>query len=448
MDEREGYRPDSDYVLTYQVELAPPTIDFAVLLSGHEPPEGRRYLELGCGRGRSLNIHAAARPGRYLGVDFNPAHVKDAAGLSAATGAGALFRADSFGEFAAGDDLAPADYIVLHGVWSWVPPQARAAIMAIIERALAPGGVVLVSYDSLPGALAKSGLRQLLQLHGGQDTAAALRWAKTVMDADAGFFINQKQARVLLETYLKHGPRFVEHDILNPFWAPSYLTEVAGAMAAAGLDFLGPGRVMDRLDAVRAPPAQAALMARETSPVRREQLHDFLFRWTFRFDLYGRDAVVLDGAEQSARLRELAFVLARTPTEAFKAGKSDAVAAVVFALARDDGAPKRFDALEAEPALAALPAGQLLEALVALVGAGAARPVQAAADVEASVETCRRLNRRVMELDSRQALSTLASPLTGAGVRLSREERGAIATGRLDKIEPERRALLARLMIA
>lgn len=450
MDEREGYRPDSEYLLTYQAELAPPAIDFAVLLSGRQPPEGRRYLELGCGRGRSLNIHAAARPGRYLGVDFNPGHIRDAGELASATRSGASFTTRSFSEFAAGADITAADYIVLHGVWSWVPPDARAAVTAIIERALAPGGVVLVSYDALPGALGKSGLRELLQRLRGQggDTAAALRWAKSALEADAGFFAQHPHAKALLEIYLAREARFAEHDILNPYWSGSYVAEVAGEMAGVGLEFLGPARVLDRLDTVRMPPAQKALLARETSPLAREIQRDFLARRVFRHDLYGRDVIALDAAEQSARLRDQAFVLIKTPEAAFKAVKSDEATAVIFALARDDAAPKRFAALETDPSLAALPPGRLLEAIVALVGSDLARPVQAPEDAEAGLEACRRLNRRVIEMDGREPMSALASPLLGAGVRLSREERTAIVAGRAGQIAPARRALLARLMIA
>lgn len=447
MDERAGYRSDSEYILSYQAELAPAAIDFAVLLSGHRPPTGRRYLELGFGRGRSINIHAAARPGDYSGVDFNPAHAEEAAALAEASGAPIRVFGESFGEFAARETIEPADYIVLHGIWSWTPPEARAAILAIIDRALAPGGVVSVSYDALPGAAAKAVVRDLLRMQGG-DAATALAKLRALKDAEAGVFTNQKVAMALVERYAKHAPRFLEHDVLNPFWAPSYFADVEREMSALGLDFLGPTAVEERLDANRMTPAQRALFDRETTTAGRETLRDIIVHRMFRRDLFGRRAAPLSGAEQSARLRGTTFVLTRSPAEVFKLAKSDEAAPLVFALARDDGAPKRLDALEAEPAIAALPPGRMLEQLVVLAGAACVQPVQSQGEIEAAAGPCRRLNQRLIAIDGRSPATVLASPLIGAGVRVSGEERMAIASGRLGQIEPDRRALLARLMIA
>ena len=44
-----GYRADIDYTYGYYGELAPGMQEFALLMSGHEPPAraGMRYLELG-----------------------------------------------------------------------------------------------------------------------------------------------------------------------------------------------------------------------------------------------------------------------------------------------------------------------------------------------------------------------------------------------------------------
>ncbi|MEI9965043.1 MAG: hypothetical protein WDM92_10345 [Caulobacteraceae bacterium] len=75
-----GYISDLGYTHGYYGELSPALIDFALLLRGYEPPPraGMRYLELGFGQGLSINIHAAAAPGEYWGVDVNPMHAANA----------------------------------------------------------------------------------------------------------------------------------------------------------------------------------------------------------------------------------------------------------------------------------------------------------------------------------------------------------------------------------
>ena len=84
MDWTSGYVAEIDYTHGYYRELAPGLIDFALLLSGHEPPDrsSMRYLELGYGQGLSANIHAAAVAGEVWGADFNPAHAANAQSLA------------------------------------------------------------------------------------------------------------------------------------------------------------------------------------------------------------------------------------------------------------------------------------------------------------------------------------------------------------------------------
>ncbi len=167
MDWTSGYVAEIDYTHGYYRELAPGLIDIALLMSGHEPPDrsSTRYLELGYGQGLSANIHAAAAPGEFWGADFNPAHAVNARSLAASSGAEAKFFDNSFAEMAARDDLPEFDYIVLHGVWSWVSDDNRRAIVDIIRKRLKVGGVVYLSYNTLPGWAVGMPLRHMMTLH-------------------------------------------------------------------------------------------------------------------------------------------------------------------------------------------------------------------------------------------------------------------------------------------
>ncbi len=63
---------------------------------------------------------------------------------------------ESFGEF---------DYILCHGVFSWVPEPVREKILAICSRNLAPQGLAYVSYNTYPGWHARGMVRKLLAYH-------------------------------------------------------------------------------------------------------------------------------------------------------------------------------------------------------------------------------------------------------------------------------------------
>src|SRR5207249_9541655 len=49
------------------------------------------------------------------------------------------------------DDLGRFDYIIAHGLYSWIPVDVRVHVMPLIARHLAPNGVSFVSYNTLPG---------------------------------------------------------------------------------------------------------------------------------------------------------------------------------------------------------------------------------------------------------------------------------------------------------
>src|SRR5262245_22460675 len=105
------------------------------------PPSSCRVLELGCGMGNNLLPLAVALPGAsFLGVDLSPAQI--AMGRQAAEQLGLAnveLRAASILELPG--DLGTFDYILCHGVYSWVPPAAQEAILALCGRCLAPQGV-------------------------------------------------------------------------------------------------------------------------------------------------------------------------------------------------------------------------------------------------------------------------------------------------------------------
>ena len=87
----EGYVTEIDYIPWYHRNLAPLLLRAAARNHPISLPTGRplRYLELGYGNGGiALNIHAAASPGEYWGIDVNPSHVASANILADASGSG------------------------------------------------------------------------------------------------------------------------------------------------------------------------------------------------------------------------------------------------------------------------------------------------------------------------------------------------------------------------
>ncbi|MEZ4464895.1 MAG: class I SAM-dependent methyltransferase [bacterium] len=125
------------------------------------PSEACRVLELGCGLGGNLLAMAASLPGsRFVGM-ISAVQIEHAQAEAVALGLTNL-------EFFVGDiqALSPAlgsfDYIICHGVWSWVPPAVQEAIFRLCRELLQPQGVAFISYNVLPGWYFRGALRQLI----------------------------------------------------------------------------------------------------------------------------------------------------------------------------------------------------------------------------------------------------------------------------------------------
>ena len=113
--------------------------------------ESCRVLEIGCGEGGNLIPLADRFPGsRFVGVDLSGASIARGQQTIAALGLNNI-------ELIAQDILtftAPAgafDYIIAHGVLSWVPEPVRHHILALCGLCLASNGLAYLSYDVLPG---------------------------------------------------------------------------------------------------------------------------------------------------------------------------------------------------------------------------------------------------------------------------------------------------------
>lgn len=167
-DWQHGYVTDMPYTYGFYRECTPGWLDWVALLRGAEPPnDSRRVLELGCGQGFGLCVAAAANPEhQFVGVDFNPEHIAHARSLARRTGLTniAFHEADFIAQAAA--ETLPwdhCDYLIAHGILSWVNADVRRAIFRLADRTLVPGGLAYFSYNSLPGWLATHPVQHLMR---------------------------------------------------------------------------------------------------------------------------------------------------------------------------------------------------------------------------------------------------------------------------------------------
>jgi SAM-dependent methyltransferase len=318
----DGYVADVPYVPLFVRELAPAWLDHVALVSGIEPPgrrDGFAWCDLGCGFGRSAAIFAATHPvGRFHGIDMMSAHIDHARRFAADC---AIPNTEyHVADFAAACemDLPRFDYIVAHGVYSWVSAESRAALRAFIDRHLDPGGLVYLSYNAMPGRAADLPLQRLVRALGSTmagDSTSRYRAAAAIVDAMADLeppalraipFLNRlrRKEEILAEPYLVH-------ELMTEHWEPLCVTDVRAAMAAIGLSPVGSATLIENFDSfVLGSAAREALSAISDADVR-EFARDFLINQFFRRDVFVRGIRRLDGEAQRQRLLAATYALLR-----------------------------------------------------------------------------------------------------------------------------------------
>ena len=97
------------------------------------PVERSRVLELGCGRGGNVIPMALALPeAHFCGIDLSSRQVDEARELARSVGVTNLeLRSMSFEDIE--DSFGPFDYVICHGVYSWVPREIQESLLTTKE---------------------------------------------------------------------------------------------------------------------------------------------------------------------------------------------------------------------------------------------------------------------------------------------------------------------------
>ena len=265
-------------------------------LYGIDPPAVAhcRVLELGCAGGGNLIPMAAGLPAAsFVGIDLSARQV--AAGREIVNALGLsnielvamnLAEVDErFGTF---------DYVICHGVYSWVPEGVREKILDICAGRLAPGGVAYVSYNTYPGWHARGLARELMAYHVRRPSSALdrVREARGFLDELVGVLPDQSSAytRILrTEGEFLHGVEnsYLYHEHLEETNHPCYFHEFVGRAEARGLRFLAEARTPGLIGSLP-PAAREALGRWAGDETATEQYLDFLCNRTFRRTLLCR----------------------------------------------------------------------------------------------------------------------------------------------------------------
>jgi SAM-dependent methyltransferase len=280
-----------------------------------------RVLELGCGDGLNLIAMAVALPGsQFTGLDL--AGVPIARGKEIVSALQlqnvSLLDRDLSGST---DDLGTFDFIIAHGLYSWVPDPVRKKILAVCSRCLADEGVAYISYNAYPGNHFREMVRGLMRFHTARldEPEAQIAQAKAILK----FMSAQESASLAYGEVWKQELQRVErypaaalfHDDLSPTNQAFYFHEFAAAAAEHGLQYLGEADVTDmQTDGL---PPECTRLLEQFGPenrIAREQYLDYFRARAFRQTLLCHGKIALDRSPLPERIFDLYVASTAQPT--------------------------------------------------------------------------------------------------------------------------------------
>lgn len=279
-----------------------------------DPPDVKacRVLELGCNDGSNLIPMALEFPeSQFVGIDLAEVPIARATETAAELGLENItFRVGDVMQL--GGQPGECDYLIAHGLFSWVPPSTQDKVFELCERLLARSGIAYISYNCYPAWHVREMTRNMvrIQTEGLSDPAEIRNRAIALL---AGIYRSQgdrepyrETIRAEMERIIAKDPVLCFHDDFGEHNNPIYVSEFVRRASSHGLQYLSEAEPTD----VQLPdfaPDVAETLAQITDTVEREQFYDFITMRGFRRTLLCRNDLFIDRSIPVDRLRSLAF---------------------------------------------------------------------------------------------------------------------------------------------
>ncbi|MGC0372206.1 MAG: hypothetical protein DGJ47_000914 [Rickettsiaceae bacterium] len=290
-------------------------------LFGMTPPdiENAKVLELGCASGGNLIPHAIKYPkGKFVGVDLSENQIKE--GQEHIKNLGlknielkymSITDIDKkFGEF---------DYIICHGVFSWVPTEVQNKIFEVAKNNLSKNGITYISYNTLPGWNMVRTVRDMMQYHSKgftnskdkvSQSRALLSFVKDALDGQDSAYAKMMSQEA--EMLTKQADPYIAHEHLAEYNTQSYFSDFMQQAQSHKMQYLSdvaintmylgnmPEKVQEKLNALN-------------DIVQTEQYMDFINNRRFRSTLLCHQGVKINRALNSDTIKKFALSLPIKP---------------------------------------------------------------------------------------------------------------------------------------
>ena len=274
----------------------PATLEaYAALVGISAPnPKTARVLELGATYGGNIISQALFNPdATFVGIELSQEQVEKGNEVIANAGLTNVSLVQS--DIASiGSEIGTFDYIIAHGVYSWVDDGVKDALLRLIDEHLAEDGIAYISYNTYPGWHTMDEVRQLM-MFSNRDKAQFNHKEKVLHGKTIGSIVGsqilkydnlkERNSKFLgaLRSVMQKDEYYVGHDHLEPNNDPVYFYQFNDHLEAHKLAYLCDADLT--LSMVRSFDADIADTLDKLAlndHVAQEQYLDFMLDTTFR----------------------------------------------------------------------------------------------------------------------------------------------------------------------
>ena len=274
----------------------PATLEaYAALVGISAPnPKTARVLELGATYGGNIISQALFNPdATFVGIELSQEQVEKGNEVIANAGLTNVSLVQS--DIASiGSEIGTFDYIIAHGVYSWVDDGVKDALLRLIDEHLAEDGIAYISYNTYPGWHTMDEVRQLM-MFSNRDKTQFNHKEKVLHGKTIGSIVGsqilkydnlkERNSKFLgaLRSVMQKDEYYVGHDHLEPNNDPVYFYQFNDHLGAHNLAYLCDADLT--LSMVRSFDADIADTLDKLAlndHVAQEQYLDFMLDTTFR----------------------------------------------------------------------------------------------------------------------------------------------------------------------
>ncbi len=281
-----------------------------------------RLLEIGCASGGNLLPMAVGLPhAQFHGIDASARQIEEGQKVIA------QLRLDNVSlqhqdvlDFP--DDAGEFDFIVCHGVYSWVKPAVQEKILSVCSNHLAANGVAYISYNTYPGWYLRRGVREMMTYHaaGFDDTQTSIDQSRALIDFLVGAVASnggayEKLLHEELQILRTSEDSYLFHEHLEAYNEPLFFHQFVDRADQAGLRFLCEASFSSMVANEYSEEVQQTLRKIAPDIIQMEQYLDFLRNRKFRQTLLCHQHNSLVRAIVPERIHRLFVSAPLTPSD-------------------------------------------------------------------------------------------------------------------------------------